>query len=190
MCRRRIACRTLVDPDWTGRWTCLQTRGRSRIASTSRSEACLGCGLANRIRSTPRNVVDGREQRSEVAVRVVGRLVVVDDLPEQVDFPPAAGDGVLDVRQDLGLRAHPLAAPRVRNDAERAVVVAALEDGDVRLDRVGPPCDPEWEADVVVWIQIDLGLPGRGSPAPPAGGSCRDGMGADDDVDVAGALED
>ena len=51
--RRRMMVRTLDAPDWTGRWRCLQTFGRSAIARSSRFVTCRGCGLANRIRSIP-----------------------------------------------------------------------------------------------------------------------------------------
>ena len=73
-----------------------------------------------------RHLVDRFEQAGEVAGRIVRRLVVIDDLPEQLDLHPAAVHGVAHVGQDFRLRAHPFVAARVGDDAEGAVVVAAL----------------------------------------------------------------
>ena len=92
------------------------------------------------------DIVDLGEQLREVAAGIVRRLVVVDDLPEQLDLAAARVDGLADVRQDVGLGAHALVAARVRHDAEGAVVVAPFDDRDVRLDGIAAPRDPQREA--------------------------------------------
>ena len=51
-----------------------------------RGVTCRGCGLANRIRSRPSHLVQPFEQAGEVARGIVRRLVVIDDLPEQLHF--------------------------------------------------------------------------------------------------------
>jgi hypothetical protein len=103
------------------------------------------------------NLVDGREKIREVARRIVGRLVVIDDLAEQLHLAPAGIGRLPYVRQDVGLCAHPFVPARVRHDAERAVVVAPFDDRDVRLDGIGAPRDPERERHVVPRIDLDLG---------------------------------
>src|SRR6266849_2913837 len=74
------------------------------------------------------DVVDGLEEAGEVARRLVRRLVVVDDLAEQLYFLVAAGRRVADFREDVGLWTHALVAARVRHHAEAAEFVAALDD--------------------------------------------------------------
>ena len=101
--------------------------------------------------------VDLLQQRREVTGGVVGRLIVIDDLPQELDFPQAPGGGVAHFGQDLGLRPHPLVAPRVRDHAEAAVLVAAFDDRHPRTHRVIAPRDAERERDVVVRAEVDLG---------------------------------
>ena len=103
-----------------------------------------------------RHRIHRREQVREVAAWVVGSLVVVDDLPEQMDFGPTALDRLLDLFQNLALRTHPLMTAGVRDDAESAVVVAALDDGHIRLHRVHPARHPQRERHVVVGVDVDL----------------------------------
>ena len=55
----------------------------------SRCDVCLGCGLANRIRRIPGTPLHRFEQTGEIARRVVGRLIVVDDLAEELHLGPA-----------------------------------------------------------------------------------------------------
>ena len=76
----------------------------------------------------PWTVVDRFEQPGEVARRVVGGLVVIHDLPEQLHFLEAAACRVAHFREDLRFRPHPLVAARVRDHAEAAVLVAAFDD--------------------------------------------------------------
>ena len=68
----------------------------------------------------PGTVVHRFEQPREVAGRVVGSLVVVHDLSEELHFPEAAVGGVPHLCKDLRFRPHPLVAARVRDDAEAA----------------------------------------------------------------------
>ena len=60
---------TRVEPDCTGRCRCRQTFGSRAIASRKRRRTCRGCGLANRIRSMPVDLVNRFEQAGEVARR-------------------------------------------------------------------------------------------------------------------------
>ena len=87
------------------------------------------------MRSTPVDLVHRLEQPGEVAAGIVGRRVVVHDLPEQLHLAAPGRRRLADLRQDVGLRPHPLVAARVRHDAEAAELVAALDDRDVRLHR-------------------------------------------------------
>ncbi len=109
------------------------------MASRKRGVTCRGCGLANRIRSTPSIRVYGFEQPAEVARRIVGRRVVVHDLAEQLHFSVARVGGLTDLRHDIRLRPHALVSPRVRDDAEAAELVAPFDDRHIRLDRIGTP---------------------------------------------------
>ena len=84
--RRRARASSPTAPAGAGAG---RSSGSRAIASRNRGETCRGCGLAKRIRSMPVDVVNRLEQPGEVARRVVGRLVVVDDLPEQLHFPAA-----------------------------------------------------------------------------------------------------
>src|SRR5678815_1948273 len=102
------------------------------------------------------NVVDRRQQRGKVTRRIVGRLVVIDDLPQELNLLPAAGDRLADVRNDVGFSAHAFVAPRIRDDAERAVVVAAFDNGDVSLDWIAAPGDPERERDVIPRVDVNF----------------------------------
>ena len=97
---------------------------------------------------------------------VVGRLVVVDDLPEQLDFPGAGVHRVPRLGDDVGRRAHALVAARVRHDAERAELVAAFDDGDVGLERIAAPRDPERKRDVVDRVDRIGRAAGAATPRP------------------------
>ena len=59
-------------------------------ASIIRGVTWRGCGLAKRIRSKPVDVVEPLEQAGKVAGRIVGRLVVIHDLPQELDLLRAA----------------------------------------------------------------------------------------------------
>jgi hypothetical protein len=86
-----------------------------------------------------RNGVNRFEQCREVAGRIVRRLVVIDDLSEQLHFAAAAVGGLPHVGEDLRFRSHALVPPRVRDDTEGAKVIAALDDGDVGAHRIAAP---------------------------------------------------
>ncbi len=64
-----------------------------------------------------------------------GLPVGVDRLPEQRDLGVAVSHEVPDLVDDLGGGPAALPAPGERHDAERAVLVAALDHGDVGLER-------------------------------------------------------
>ena len=55
------------------------------------------------MRCNPGDGIDVSQQLSEVARRVVGRRVVVHDLPEQLDLPAAARNRLPDVGEDVRL---------------------------------------------------------------------------------------
>ena len=69
-------------------------------------------------------------------------------------------DRLLHIRQNLRLRPHALVPAGVRHDAEGAVVVAALDDGHIRLHRVLPPRNPEGKGHIVIRVHVDLARPG------------------------------
>src|SRR5215204_5284844 len=74
------------------------------------------------------HVVDAREKIGEVTGGIIRSQVVIDDLPEELNFLAPGGDGLTDVGEDVGRGAHSLVTTRIRHDAERAVVVAAFDD--------------------------------------------------------------
>ena len=101
------------------------------------------------------DVVDRFEQPGEVARRLVGRLVVVHDLTEQLHFLAAGRGELAHLGQDVGPGTHPLVAARVRHHAEAAELVAPFDDRHIPLDPIVAPRDPERPRDVVVGIEID-----------------------------------
>ena len=103
------------------------------------------------------------EEPCEVARRIVGRLVVIDDLAEQLHLAMAGRRRLPDFRHDVGLRPHSLVPARVRDDAEAAELVAPLDDGHQRLDRIAASRDAERKGDVIVRVQIDEGRDGASS---------------------------
>ena len=139
------------------------------MAAIMRGVTWRGCGLANRMRASPSTSLTRSSSSAKSHAGVVGRLIVVDDLSEELHFAGAASPRHADVRQDVGDRPHPLVPARVRDDAEGAELVAALDDGDVRLERIGAARNPQRKRHVVVRIQIDAG----GAPAPAADGLVR-----------------
>ncbi len=188
VCRRRIAARTRVEPDCTGRCRCLQTCGRSRIASISLGRDVPRMRAREPDPPNPGHAVHRREQSGEVALRIVGRLVVVHDLAEQVNFGPTATDRLVNLGQDLRLRAHPLVPPGLRHHAERAVVVAALDDGHVGLHRVALRVIPSGNDTSSYGLTSIWRDPVRMASSMSAG-SLRSAMRADDDVHGPGPPE-
>ena len=93
--------------------------------------------------------------RGKVARRIVGRLIVVDDLSEQLNLAMPLTRRLSYFVEDVALRAHPLVAARVRHHAERAELVAAFDDRDPRPHRIAMPDDAERERHVVVRIDVD-----------------------------------
>src|SRR5581483_12528001 len=74
------------------------------------------------------DAVDRLDQAGEVAAGIVRRLVVVDDLPEQLHLAMPRRGRLGDLRQNVVLRAHPLVPARVGDDAEAAELVAPFDD--------------------------------------------------------------
>src|SRR5262245_40999847 len=81
-----------------------------------------------------RHLVDGFQKRREVARRVVRGLVVVDDLPQQLDFSVDLISGADHFLDDVPSWTHALVPARVRDDAKGTELVAPLDNGDERLD--------------------------------------------------------
>src|SRR5690348_14751910 len=79
------------------------------------------------------DIVHRLEQSDEVTGGIVRRLVVVDDLAEQLYFLVPARGRFTDFGEDVRLRAHTFVSARIRHDTEAAEFVAAFDDRDVRL---------------------------------------------------------
>src|SRR5438552_14927522 len=73
---------------------------------------------------------NGRKECAEVAT-TLRTAIGVDRLAEELDFRPAGADRATHFRQNVVQAARNLASARGRDDAERAVLVAALDDGDL-----------------------------------------------------------
>ena len=65
-----------------------------------------------------RHVVHRLQQRGEIARRIVRRLIVIDDLPEQLDLAVPLARRLTHFVEDVALRPHALVAARVRHHAE------------------------------------------------------------------------
>src|SRR4029078_3666086 len=96
-----------------------------------------------------RYVSDVREEIDEVAARIVRCRVMIDDLSKELNLLPPRGDGLSNVSEDGGPRDHSLVASPGRHHAEGTVIVAALDDGDVRLDGVLAMRDAKRERHVI-----------------------------------------
>src|SRR6185436_2346574 len=138
----------------------------------------------------PGNRVHRFEQAREVALRLVWRDVVVHDLTKQLDFPTSAGRHLPDLGQDIALGPHALVPTRVGYDAEAAELVAALDDGDVGLDRIAAAGDAQRKRHVLVRVEVE-----RAAGAPLVARiedlldehrQPTDGLSADNDVGDAG----
>ena len=119
-----------------------------------------------------RHGADARQKLREVAVRVVRRLVVVDDLAEQLNLEPARVHGRSHFVENLRYRPHPFVAARVRHHAERAELIAAFDDGDPRAHGIRVPGHSQRERHVVVRTDVDR--PRRDVPARSAPDRGRD----------------
>ena len=95
------------------------------------------------------------QQLREIAFVIVGRLVVIHDLAEELNLLRAGVDRLPGLGEDGGDRTHPLVPARVGDDAEGAELIAALDDGDVGLERVAAASDAERERDVVQRVDFD-----------------------------------
>ena len=79
------------------------------------------------------NLVDRFEEAGEIAARLVGRIVVIHDLAEQLHLAMSCARRLAHFGQDVGPCPHPLVAAGVGDDAEATEFVAAFDDRDVRL---------------------------------------------------------
>ena len=87
----------------------------------------------------PGNFMDGFEQAREVARRVVRRLVMIDDLPKQLEFRAGRWRRRRGPSARISAWPDPLVSACVRHHAERAEIVAAFDDGHVRPDWIAAP---------------------------------------------------
>ena len=132
-----------------------------------------------------RHLVHLLEQAREVAGRVVWRLVVIDDLAEELDLAVSAGGRVADFGEDFGGRTHALVPAGVRHHAEGAELVAALDDVDVGLDGVRAAGNAERERHVLMGVDVDLRTDVLVERARHQHRQLLDLLRADDDVDEA-----
>jgi hypothetical protein len=114
---------------------------------------------------------------------------VIHDLAQQLDLPVPGRGRVVHLRQDVGLWPHPFVPPGIRNDAEGAEVVAALDDRDVGLHRVHPPGNAQGERDILVRIDVHLAPPRRGNLLDQDG-QPPEGLCPEDEVHGRAALEE
>jgi hypothetical protein len=70
---------------------------------------------------------------------------MIDDLPEELKLAGAVVDRMAGVGENVRDRPHALVPTRVRDDAEGAEFVAALDDRDVGLEWIAATRDPERE---------------------------------------------
>ena len=155
--RRCGACALSMrdDPDCAGRWTCSQTLSHSAIAAMTGSRKSFGCGLVNRIRLDSRYRVARAKQLAEVGPDRRREIASprVDVLTEQRDLAHAvvreAGDLCDDVARSTAL----LAPADGRNDAVRALRVAAHRDLHPRLE---PALPVHWEVGGEVLVRPEL----------------------------------
>ena len=101
----------------------------------------MRAGEANALQSV--DLVESREQRREVARRVVGGLVVIDDLSEELNLDRALRDRLPGLGDNRRRRTHALVAAGIGHDAEGAELVASFDDGHVGLRRIGAPRDTQ-----------------------------------------------
>src|SRR5450631_3154987 len=122
--------------------------------------------------------------------------VEIDDLAEEGDFPDALGDEGFDLGDDFGDGAGALSPARARDDAEGAVHIAALHDGDEGADLFGREkmvADGVLGAGFLGDVDDALGLNSVTALAEEfvdvAAGFVKL-LGADDEIDIGQVVED
>ncbi len=100
------------------------------------------------------------------------------------------GGGVAHLGEDLRCRTHAFVTAGVRHDAERAELVAALDDGHVGTDRVVAAGQPERERDVLVRVEIEQRRAAAGRGSRHERRELLDRLRADHDVDQLRPLQD
>ena len=103
------------DPDCTGRWKCLHTARQVADGGdeTRRDVPRMRTGEPDATNAADR--ADPLQEGREVTGRVVRRLVVIDDLPEQLHFDAAGVGGALHLGENVADGTHPLVPARVRH---------------------------------------------------------------------------
>ena len=179
------------EPDWTGRCRWRQTRQRPHRGNHPRRDVSR-CGLAN---PDPLQAVDRVSRSRSAGSRTEGRLapVMVDDLAEELDFARAGRHRVPRASASISPAGRMRSWPRsMRDDAEGAELVAALDDRHVGLERIDAPLLSEAGGNRDVLDQVDDGAPSdRGTARRPREHrQAPDVLRADDDVGRVRALED
>ena len=123
------------EPDCSGAWTCLAMRGDAAIRPSRSSEKSIGSTELRRRRSTPVSA-SSRRSRSASRMRLPGSLPQrprLMPLSTTSRYRPASAAHLLD--HLLGGRAA-AASAHERDDAERAAIVAAVLDFQIRARAV------------------------------------------------------
>src|SRR6188768_4298717 len=107
-----------------------------------------------------RDLVNRFEEPGEIARTVIRSLIVIDNLPKQLHLTVPGLRRRPDLGEDLRLRSHPLLATSVRNHAEAAVLIAALNDRHPRPHWVAATRHGERKRDIVFGAEVDLYLAG------------------------------
>jgi hypothetical protein len=104
------------------------------------------------------HVVDPLEKLGEIAPGLGRVLVVIHDLPEEVNLAVSLRRGAPGFLDDFGGRSHALMSSGVWNNTESAEVVTPLDDRYVRPYRVVSDCDAKRKGNVIVGMYINLML--------------------------------
>ena len=126
--------RTTSSPAWTGRLMCSHTLGSSATASMMRWLMNMGCDVRKRMRSSPG--VSWMAWRRSGQIGLFGQVLAVrvDRLAQEGHLPHAPRRQQLDLARQLRDGNAHLPPAAVRDDAEGAEEVAAMDDGHVACD--------------------------------------------------------
>src|SRR5262245_14100164 len=124
----------------------------NRFDQPRRHVTWMGAGKSNA--PYPRDLTHPLEQAGELAGRIVRRLIVIHDLPEELYFHATAVGDLADLREDVRHRPHAFVAARVRHDTESTEVVAAFNDRHERTHRISASHDTERKRHVVLSADV------------------------------------
>lgn len=97
------------------------------------------------------------QELGKIACAVVWRVVVIDDLPQELNLRMAGGRGLFDFSKDVDNRPHSLVPPSVGDHAKRTELVTALDNRHVSTDRIISASKTQGETDVFVRLDVDQG---------------------------------